>query len=258
LGTGSPSVEYDPAGGVQAVHFANGATTTIGHDEMFRPSSYQVTRALAGNTSETFWSSGNYAYDGAGNIMAIGNQSFAYDLSLRLAEAWMLPQALTPNDVTLRKFGYGYDAFGARMYQIVASSSTTTYPYKFFTISSTTKSSTNYATSTESLFNGDTLLATVDQPFKNGAATGTVAVRYVHPDHLGSTDVVTDPNQNLVQTLSYYPYGATRIANSTSTNEKRKWIDQFADDSGLYYLNARFYNPAQGQFISVFHLSRLS
>src|SRR5205085_130571 len=48
----------------------------------------------------------------------------------------------------------------------------------------------------------------------------------------------------------YYPYGATRISNSTSTNEKRKYIGQFSDDSGLSYLQARYYNPNQSQFIS--------
>jgi uncharacterized protein RhaS with RHS repeats len=119
---------------------------------------------------------------------------------------------------------FGYDAFGQRVYQIASTTATTTYPFKFFSIESTTKSSTNYATSTEYIFNGDTLLATVDQAFKNGAATGTAALRYVHPDHLGSTNVVTDQNGNLVQTLDYYPYGAIRITNSTSTNEKRKFI----------------------------------
>jgi RHS repeat-associated protein len=145
---------------------------------------------------------------------------------------------------------YGYDAFGARVFQIVATTSTLTYPFKFFSIASTTKSSTNYATSSEYVFNGDTLLSTVDQAFRNGTATGTAAVRYVHPDHLGSTNVVTDQNQNLVQTLDYYPYGATRISNSTSTNEKRKFIGQFSDESGLSYLNARYYSPSQGRFIS--------
>ena len=138
---------------------------------------------------------------------------------------------------------YGYDAFGARVYQIIATTSTSTYPFKFFSVASTTKSSTNYATSTEYVFNGDTLLSTVDQKIVNGAASGTAAVRYVHPDHLNSTNVVTDQNQNLVQTLDFYPYGATRVSVSTSTNEKRKFIGQFLDDSNLEYLNARYYNP---------------
>src|SRR5262249_2320892 len=68
--------------------------------------------------------------------------------------------------------------------------------------------------------------------------------------HLGSTNVVTDENGNLVQTLDFYPYGATRISVSTSTNERRKYIGQFLDDSGLEYLNARYMEPSRGQFIS--------
>jgi RHS repeat-associated protein len=72
----------------------------------------------------------------------------------------------------------------------------------------------------------------------------------VHPDHLGSTNVVTDENGNVVQTLDYYPYGSTRISVGTSTNEKRKFIGQFADDSTLSYLNARYYEGSRGQFVS--------
>jgi RHS repeat-associated protein len=60
----------------------------------------------------------------------------------------------------------------------------------------------------------------------------------------------TDETGTVVQTLDYYPYGGTRISNSTSTNEKRKFIGQFSDDSGLSYLNARYYESTRGQFIS--------
>jgi hypothetical protein len=68
---------------------------------------------------------------------------------------------------------YGYDAFGARVYQIASTTATTTYPFKFFSVASSTRSGTNYSTTTEYVFNGDTLLATVDQAFRNGAATGS-------------------------------------------------------------------------------------
>lgn len=145
---------------------------------------------------------------------------------------------------------YGYDAFGARVFQIIPTTSTTTYPFKTFAVSSSTNSSNNFSTSTEFIFGGETLLSTIDQPFKNGAATGTAATRYIHPDHLGSTDVVTDANQNLVETLSYYPYGAPRISNSTSTNEKRQYISQFSDDSGLSYFQNRYYDLSRGQFLT--------
>jgi RHS repeat-associated protein len=115
---------------------------------------------------------------------------------------------------------------------------------------SSTVTGAKYSTTTEYVFNGDALLATVDRQLAAGTATGTAKTRYVHPDHLGSTNVVTDENGNLVQTLDYYPYGATRTSVATSTNEKRKFIGQFTDDSGLDYFNARFYNSSQGQFIS--------
>src|SRR6266540_4038754 len=140
---------------------------------------------------------------------------------------------------------YGYDAFGARVLQ-TGTSTTTIYPVKWYSVASSTGSRAAYATTTEYVFNGDTLLATVDRQLASGVATGTAKTRYIHPDHLGSTNVVTDENGNVVQTLDYYPYGATRVSVSTSTNEKRKFIGQFTDDSGLDYLNARYYNSSQG------------
>jgi YD repeat-containing protein len=135
-----------------------------------------VTQIAAGLSSTT------YAYDNNGNMTSASNgtatTSYSYDYANRLI-------AILYNNATTSQ--YGYDAFGARVYQIIASTSaaTTTYPFKFFSIASTTKSSNNFATSTEYAFNGDSLLATVDQAFKNGAATGTPATRYIHPDHLG-------------------------------------------------------------------------
>jgi RHS repeat-associated protein len=198
-----------------------------------------VTKITSGASGTT------YAYDLNGNLTSAGTgvstTTYSYDYNNRLI-------ALLLNGATSTT--YGYDAFGTRVYQISATSSTTTYPYKFYSVASTTNGSTNFATSTEYAFSGDTLLATMDQAFKNGAATGSPQTRYVHPDHLGSTDVVTDANQNLVQTLSYFPYVSLRITSATSTNERRKYIGQFSDDSGLSYLNARYYDSGRGQFTS--------
>src|SRR5260370_2668583 len=120
-----------------------------------------------------------YSYDNNGNLTSAGNgtatTTYTYDYANHLT-------AIFANNTTTR---FGYDAFGARVYQIASTTATTTYPFKWFSIASTTKSGSNYATSTEYIFNGDTLLSTVDQAFKNGSATGTPATRYIHPDHLG-------------------------------------------------------------------------
>jgi RHS repeat-associated protein len=62
---------------------------------------------------------------------------------------------------------------------------------------------------------------------------------------------VTDENDTVVQTLDYYPYGATRISTNTGgTDSARKYVNRFADQSNLDYLNARYYDPARGQFIT--------
>lgn len=123
---------------------------------------------------------------------------------------------------------YGYDAFGQRVIQ-TGTTTTTLYPFKWYSVASSTGTGAKYATTTDYVFNSDTLLATVDQQTASGVATGTARTRYVHPDHLGSTNVVTDENDNVVQALDYYPYGGTRISTNSGTNEKRKYIDQFAD-----------------------------
>jgi RHS repeat-associated protein len=184
-----------------------------------------------------------YGYDNDGNLTSAGNgtatTTYSYDYANRLISLFAAGATTT----------YGYDAFGSRVLQ-TGTTTTYIYPSKFYSIASSTLSGAKYATTTEYVLNGDTLLSTIDQQLAGGAATGSPVTRYIHPDHLGSTNVVTDQNGNLVQTLDFYLYGATRVSVSTSTNEKRKFIGQFLDDSNLVYDNARYYNPTQGQFLS--------
>src|SRR5262249_33667849 len=104
---------------------------------------------------------------------------------------------------------YGYAADGTRVLQ-TGTSTTTIYPFKWYSIASSTATGAKYSTTTEYVFNGDTLVATVDRQMAGGAATGTAQTHYIHPDHLGSTNVVTDASGTVVQTLDYYPYGGTR------------------------------------------------
>jgi hypothetical protein len=57
---------------------------------------------------------------------------------------------------------YGYDAFGQRVLQ-TGTTTTTFYPFKWFSVASSTGTGAKYSTTTSYMFNGDTLLATVDQ-----------------------------------------------------------------------------------------------
>jgi uncharacterized protein RhaS with RHS repeats len=178
----------------------------------------------------TGYSTTTFVYDNNGNVSQKTidgtTTTYVYDYANRLTALGVLGATTT----------YAYDAFGQRVSQ--TGTSTYIYPFKWYSIASSTGTGAKYSTTTEYAFNGDALVATVDRKLASGSATGTAITRYVHPDHLGSTNVVTDENGALVQTLDYYPYGGIRISVSTSTNEKRKFIGQFADDSGLDYFNA--------------------
>jgi uncharacterized protein RhaS with RHS repeats len=118
---------------------------------------------------------------------------------------------------------YAYDWAGNRVSQ-TGTTTTFLYPFKWYSVASSTGSGAKFATTTDYVFNGGSLVATVDQQTASGNATGTAKTRYVHPDHLGSTNVVTDENGNVVQTLDYYPYGSIRISVATSTNERIKGV----------------------------------
>ncbi len=84
---------------------------------------------------------------------------------------------------------------------------------------------------------------------------GNGAVTYFHPDHLGSTSVVTEVDNGqfqVEQELAYYPFGETRV-NTTSNNVDvaYKYTGQELDSStDLYDYHARLYDPLLGRFIS--------
>ena len=59
--------------------------------------------------------------------------------------------------------------------------------------------------------------------WRESAANATTT--YLHPDHLGGTNVATDEDGEVTQTLDYYPYGSQRIA-SGSFNEQRGFIGE--------------------------------
>jgi RHS repeat-associated protein len=80
---GYGTISYHPTGQVAAVAHDNGLLETIDRDgsNMPRPKRITVTRPADG---ATLWQSGDYEYDGAGNITKIGNTSYDYDAMNRL------------------------------------------------------------------------------------------------------------------------------------------------------------------------------
>ena len=82
------------------------------------------------------------------------------------------------------------------------------------------------------------------------ASSASTTIQYIHTDHLGGTGVVTDLNGNQTELMDYFPYGAARIDAGT-VNEQRKYAGTERDtESGLDYMQARYYASDRGQFIS--------
>jgi RHS repeat-associated protein len=181
-----------------------------------------------------------YGYDNNGNLTSAGTSTFSWDYNNRMT------QAVTQGSTST----YSYDYAGNRVSQVVGSA-TTVYPNKYFSVTSSVNGATTTATTTVYVWNGDTLIATIDQVTVNGANSGTSSTRYIHPDNLGSTNIVTDESGNVVEDAETYPYGETRLNQTTyPTNEARRFIGQFTDGNSLQYLNARYLNSQQGQFLS--------
>jgi RHS repeat-associated protein len=75
---------------------------------------------------------------------------------------------------------------------------------------------------------------------------------YLHHDQLGSTHLITDAagSSGTATTNTYQPYGAVSTSGSLTT--PLMFSGQYLDtESGLYYLRARYYDPATAQFLTV-------
>lgn len=85
-----------------------------------------------------------------------------------------------------------------------------------------------------------------------GTNTGNLLYFY-HPDHLGSSSLVTDASGNVTQHIEYVPYGEVFIEekNATWTTPYKFNAKELDEETGLYYYGARYYDPKTSVWISV-------
>ncbi len=170
--------------------------------------------------------SNSYSYDANGNMTAGAGRSFTYNLENK-------PLTITIGGQTTT-FVYAGD--GGRVKKVVGST-TTRYINKLYECESTSCA--------RMIFAGSERVATL---LPSGG------VQYYHPDHLGSSSVITDGTGAKVEALTYFPYGATRTNSSPTTpvvDVPYKFTDKELDSStSLYYYGARYYDPVLGRFIS--------
>ncbi|KYG09587.1 hypothetical protein BE21_17060 [Sorangium cellulosum] len=108
----------------------------------------------------------------------------------------------------------------------------------------------NGVTATKHIFAGETRIASkIDADWFQEPP-----VLYYHPDHLGSTQYVTDQDQQLSQHVEYLPSGELWADQTDSRFQNRqpylfngKELDL---STGLYYYGARSYEPRLGVWLS--------
>jgi len=169
------------------------------------------------------------AYDNAGNLIQGFSKYFIYDQFNQLAQ-------IRENSVQGRILEqYTYDHAGNRIkkveYDAAGQAVTAYYPSGNFVQELSpagTKSTVYYYD------DAGTLLAWKD-------SSGTY---FSHPDHLGSTSVVTDAAGQKVSETSYQPFGAV----FSGGNDRFLFTGKELDASGLYYYGARYYNPYIAHF----------
>lgn len=88
-----------------------------------------------------------------------------------------------------------------------------------------------------------------------GESTATTT-RYIHTDHLGSTNVVTDESGTVVQALDYYPFGERRINSGVDVSQREYTGHEFDEESELTYAKARYLDSDIGKWISMDPASR--
>ncbi|MDO9092468.1 MAG: RHS repeat-associated core domain-containing protein [Rubrivivax sp.] len=165
-------------------------------------------------------------YDPNGNITNRGGQAFRFDVGNRLREA-------------VGKARYVYDGHGRRNLIWFANGDYSHNAYtqdgKLRVSSRTNEHSRRY------VYLGDKLIA---------ETTGTGVTTYSHTDALGSPVAVTDISRNEVSRTRYEPYGATEAG---TTNPARIGFTGHVNDpdTGLVYMEQRYYDPVAGRFLSV-------
>jgi RHS repeat-associated protein len=75
-------------------------------------------------------------------------------------------------------------------------------------------------------------------------------MRYVHQGHLGSTSVITDDTGAAVYEATYDPWGNVSASTGTADTDRLYTGQRFDAATGLYYYNARYYDPTLARFIS--------
>ena len=167
----------------------------------------------------------NFGYDANGNLTSRGTQGFSFDIGNRLASA--------PG-----KASYAYDGHGRRTWVAYADGSWKLQVYgqggKLLYTNHSSQGNTRH------VYLGSRLIAEVNSV--SGAS-------YSHTDALGSPVAKTNGSAQLINRTRYEPYGATAAGTNPTGIGFTGHVNDA--DTGLVYMQQRYYDPIAGRFLSV-------
>ena len=75
---------------------------------------------------------------------------------------------------------------------------------------------------------------------------------FYHPDHLGSTSLVTNSYGEITQNISYIPYGEVFVEETAGGWQSPYYFNakELDEETGLYYYGARYLDPAGARWLS--------
>ena len=237
---GLASYDYDAMGNLKEKIFDdwNGTGTTRTVTNAYDTASNRI----ASSTDSANISYG-FDYDARGNVTATGQLGFTYDL----ADQPTSMNGTAPNTGTVVNGSYVYDGNLKRVKSIVNGITR----YNVYDLS-------GKLIHVEELDNP--LTTDVDESsqtdYLNAAGMTLARIKdnvftYMHSDHLGSPAAGTDEDGNIVFTERYTPYGEA-LVNPAANDNQSGFTGHIKDaDTGLNYMQARYYDPNVGRFLSI-------
>jgi RHS repeat-associated protein len=283
-GTGdTDEYAYDHAGRMTGVTMKKGSETlaslAYGRDPAGQLESV-ISHGLPGEEEEDFAydeeerlvkaGAGEFAYDGANNVVKAPGTTNGFDKASEIESA--------------TGASFTFDKEGERTKETPSSGAATTYKYdqagdltsvgrpekgevpaiaESFTYNGTGQmTSRAVGLSTQQLVwdpaESGLLLADGTDSFIYGPGglpieqiSSEEAPTYIHHDQLGSTRLLTDSSGKATATFTYGPYGGPTGHTGTATSALGYAGQYTLGQSGLQFLQARFYDPATAQFLTV-------